>query len=152
MSKDFLIYALFCVFGSLFGFLGFQIFQLKKRLDIFLNKDNKGLEQTLKSLIQKSEKSEKDIQDVLKRILSLEHTAKTSLQKLAVIRYNPFKGSGGDQSFSIALLDKNDSGFVITALYMQEKTRIFAKPIKKAKSNYSLSNEEQKAIEQAIKK
>ena len=151
MTKDFLIYALFCVFGLLFGFLAFQVFQLKKRLDIFLSKNNKGLEKTFKDLITKSEKSEKNIQAILKRVSILEDTAKISFQKIGVMRYNPLKEMGGDQSFSIALLDKNNSGFIITALYMREKTRIFAKPIIQGKSKYSLSQEEQKAIEQAIK-
>ena len=149
MLKDFLFYALFGVFGLLFGFLSFQVFQLKKRLDIFLSKNNQGLEKTFKDLIVKSEKGEKNIQAMLQRVSILEDTAKISFQKIGVIRYNPLKEMGGDQSFSIALLDKNDSGFIISALYMREKTRIFAKPIIQGKSKYSLSQEEEKAVEKA---
>jgi len=152
MIQDFLIYGILGALTLLSAFLAFQIFQLKKRLNIFLNKDNQGLEKTLKNLIAKSEKSEKNIQNIFKRISVLEDTAKICFQKIGVVRYSPLKEVGGDQSFSIALLDKNDSGFIITALYMREKTRIFAKPVIQGKSKYLLSQEEISVIEQAIKK
>lgn len=152
MVQDFLIYLILVGFVTLLGFLGFYVFQLKKRLDIFLKGKNRNLEALLKDLISKSEKEEKEIQDILNRISKLENIAEISLQKVGVVRYNPFQDSGGNQSFSIALLDKNDSGFVITSLHMREQTRIFAKPIKQGKSSYPLSGEENKALEQAKKR
>ncbi len=66
-----------------------------------------------------------------------------------MVRFNPFKEIGGDQSFSIALLDSNNDGIVITSLYGREGNRVFGKPIKNGKSRYLLSGEEKKAIEQA---
>jgi hypothetical protein len=67
-----------------------------------------------------------------------------------VLRYNPFDNVGGDQSFSIALLDANNNGFVITSLYAREGTRVFAKPIKNGESEFPLSEEEKEAINRAI--
>jgi len=149
MSQDFLIYIILVAFACLFGFCIFYIFKLKKRLDIFLKGKNRNLEGLLKDLIAKSEKEEKQIQDILSRVAKLENVAEISLQKIGVLRYNPFQDSGGNQSFSIALLDKNDCGFVITSLHMREQTRIFTKPIKQGKSSYPLSGEEKRTIEQA---
>ena len=72
-----------------------------------------------------------------------------SIQKIGVIRYNPFPDVGGNQSFSIALLDKNDNGLVITSLYTPDGTRVYCKPIIKSQSKYNLSQEEKAAIQKA---
>ena len=58
---------------------------------------------------------------------------------------------GGNQSFVIALLDAENNGFVISSLFVKEASRVYAKTIKKGKSDYSLSKEEQEAIAKAIK-
>ena len=78
----------------------------------------------------------------------LKKNNKFSIQEIGIVRFNPFKESGGDQSFSIALLDGNKDGVVITSLYGREGNRIFAKPIKNGKSEYLLTEEEKEVIEQ----
>jgi len=73
-------------------------------------------------------------------------------QKMGVVRYNPFGEIGGDQSFSLVIMDKNDKGVVVTSIHSREGTRTYAKPIKSKKSEYHLSEEESKAIELAQKR
>ncbi|MGE5615054.1 MAG: DUF4446 family protein [Bacillota bacterium] len=73
------------------------------------------------------------------------------IQKVGVIRYNAFDNVGSDLSFSIALLDNNDDGVVISSLYSREASSTYAKPIKGGKSKYPLSAEEIKAIDIARK-
>lgn len=82
---------------------------------------------------------------------NLKKEIKFPIQKFAIVRFNPFSDIGSDQSFSIALLDGKNNGFVITSLYSREGNRIFAKPIEKGNSIYPLSKEEKEAIEKAIK-
>ena len=65
---------------------------------------------------------------------------------MGVVRYNPFSDTGSDQSFSIALLDSDNNGMVITSLYSRDGNRVYAKPVKNNVSEYSLSNEEKEAI------
>jgi len=151
MAQDFLIliYTVLGAFALLLGFLIFQVFRLKKRLDVFLKGGDKDLESVLKKLVKGSETQGKDIEKILEKISELEKVSEISFQKIGVVRYNPFKSVGGDQSFSIALLDSQDSGFVITSLYMREGTRVFAKPVIRGRSEHSLSGEEKRAIEQA---
>jgi len=145
-----LIYSIFFIFSVLIGFLILQFLNLKKRLDILSAGENKDLESTLKTLLNKSKSTEKMLEDIIGRINFLEKTAKISFQKTGLVRYNPFKDTGGDQSFSLALLDSGDSGFVITSLYIKEgRSKVFTKPIKQGKSEYLLSEEEKKAIEKA---
>lgn len=77
--------------------------------------------------------------------------SKFMVQKVGIVRFNPFSEVGGDQSFSIALLDGNDDGLVITSFYTREGNRVYGKPIKQGSSQYALSQEEIKAIESAKK-
>jgi len=114
---------------------------------------------------QKTEKKEppKDMKEVLKELNSLDLKLKKAteelnslkqqqgfcIQKVALSRYNPFKEAGGDQSFTFALLDKDNSGIVITSLYNRDGNRVYGKPLKKGVSEYTLSEEEKKTIEKA---
>ncbi len=72
-----------------------------------------------------------------------------ALRKMGLIRYNPFKDGGGDQSFSLALLEDYDNGFVLTSIYTNEGVRVFIKPVSKGESKYQLSEEELQAIKKA---
>jgi hypothetical protein len=92
---------------------------------------------------------EKNLDKFSGELKELKAQTKFAIQKVGIIRFNPFPGVGSDQSFSVALLDKNNDGIVITSLYTREDTRIYAKPIKAGVSEYLLSDEEKEAIEKA---
>lgn len=68
-----------------------------------------------------------------------------------LVRYNAFEKAGSDLSFSLALLDDGADGFVLTGIFGREDTRVYAKPILKGESKYSLSEEEISAIKTAMK-
>lgn len=116
-------------------------------------------------MLFKKKEEPKNIQDVLKHLKDLdEKVAKTSqelenlrkesklhIQKVGIVRYNPFSNVGGDQSFSIALLSQENDGVVITSLYAEQGNRVYGKSIEKGKSQHSLSKEEEEAIKKAIK-
>ncbi|MDD5144654.1 MAG: DUF4446 family protein [Candidatus Pacebacteria bacterium] len=93
-------------------------------------------------LKEKFENLSEEIKNVKKRQTD-------SVQKVGLVRYNPFKEVGGDQSFSLALLDDNDSGAVVTSLYSREENRVYGKPVTRGESEYTLSIEEKKAIDKA---
>jgi Protein of unknown function (DUF4446) len=82
----------------------------------------------------------------------LEKAAYYSLQHLGVVRYNPFHDTGGDQSFAIALVDGHGNGVVLSSLHARDVTRVYAKPLLKWESTYSLTDEEKKAIALAYQK
>jgi len=74
-----------------------------------------------------------------------------TIEKIELIRFNPFDDIGGDQSFILVLLDKNNSGVLLTSLHHRSFTRIYAKPIKDGQGdNITLSKEEKSAILKAI--
>jgi hypothetical protein len=63
-------------------------------------------------------------------------------------RYNAFADSGGDLSFSIAIMNEEQDGIVMTAIQSREQTYIYAKPIENGVSSYTLSPEEKEAVNQ----
>lgn len=87
--------------------------------------------------------------EVDKRLNFLESDGLNHVQKVGVVRFNPFSELGGDHSFCLAMLDGKDSGIVITGLHTRDRTRIYIKEIKKGKANLELSAEEKKALAQA---
>lgn len=123
---------------------------MKKKFDLFFKKDDKDLGEVLVTQIKKLGDQGKDIEKIFGEIEKINKILETCFQKVGVMRYNPFQEVGGAQSFSIALLDAKNNGFVITGLFTREGNRIFAKPIESGQSTYLLSNEEREAIKKAI--
>jgi hypothetical protein len=80
----------------------------------------------------------------------LDALSQRTIQKVAVIRYNPFSDTGGDQSFAIAMLDSLGNGVVLSSLHSRTDTRVFAKPVQSGRSKFQLSDEEQDAIKKAL--
>ena len=103
----------------------------------------------IKELLVQFKKVKEDLGKASRKIKALETNIQTAIQKVGIIRFTPFKEIGGDQSFSIALLDKNNNGIVVTSIYSKETSRIFAKPIENSKSTYKLSQEEEETIRKA---
>ncbi|MBC7088152.1 MAG: DUF4446 family protein [Tissierellales bacterium] len=82
-------------------------------------------------------------------LLTVETNLTFAIQKIGFLRYNAFADMGSELSFSIALLDKYNNGFVLTSIYGREKSVSFAKPIKNGESNIPLSPEEMIVIDRA---
>ena len=76
-----------------------------------------------------------------------------NIQRVYLKRYNPYHDTGGDQSFSVSLLDGFGNGLVITSLHSRSGTRIFAKPVRGGKEEeFEFSEEEKEVVEKAITK
>ncbi|HUQ42405.1 MAG TPA: DUF4446 family protein [Candidatus Limnocylindrales bacterium] len=109
-----------------------------------------SLDQVLESQLQRVEGLSERIDALNKLHHELEAITQRAVQKVGVIRYNPFADAGGDQSFAIALLDSEGTGVVVSSLHSRTETRIFAKPVQRGRSTYPLSDEEQQAIKKAL--
>jgi hypothetical protein len=86
------------------------------------------------------------VADLADRTAILEKTLRGAVQHVGLVRYNPFEDTGGDQSFSLALLNDAGDGIVISSLFARERTRVYAKPVTDRRSTYHLSDEEEQAI------
>ena len=112
-------------------------------------KNKKKEPSSLKEAVQALKDLEGRFGALSKNVEEFKTRMKKAVTKVGIVRFNPFHEIGSDQSFSVALLDQGDNGFVFTSHYLQDANRVYAKPIKKGKSEYSLSEEEKEAIEKA---
>ncbi|MBI2334405.1 DUF4446 family protein, partial [Candidatus Daviesbacteria bacterium] len=93
-----------------------------------------------------------DLGSLKKNLADLEGDSKLHVQKVALLRYNPYGDTGGNLSFSAALLDGKGSGIVVTSLHSRSGTRVFAKSISAGKAEQNLSEEEQETLDMALRK
>lgn len=122
----------------------------------FLNRFTKDLKQkslkgSLEKILKEIDGSKLKVKDLEKEIKNLQVEGLSHVQKVGLIRFNPFNEIGGDHSFVLAAMDGEEDGFVITCLHTRERTRMYAKEISKGKSGIGLSKEEERAISEARK-
>ena len=79
----------------------------------------------------------------------LDERLKRQSGAVGMVRYNPFRDTGGDQSFSVAWLNEQQDGLVLSSLYSRQETRLYAKPVQGGASTYTLTEEEQRALQAA---
>src|SRR3989339_95556 len=97
--------------------------------NFFSGKNGKDLEEVLSSQYKLILKNEKDIKELFDGYEKIFNIAAKGIQKVGVVRYNPFKDMGGNQSFSIAMLDRDNSGLIISTLATRDGVRVFSKSI-----------------------
>lgn len=111
----------------------------------------KNLKSVLESLTKQMTAAQKDIENLKEHCDKIEKEGQKHIQKIGLLRFNPFKDTGGDQSFIVSLIDSKDTGVIISGLYSRSGTRWYAKKIKEGKGvEHELSDEEKKAIKEAI--
>lgn len=93
----------------------------------------------------------RDINLLEDNIKSMQTRLNFAVQKVGFVRYKAFGNTGSDLSYSVALLDNYQNGFVISSIYGRDNTVGFGKPIVNGKSNVPLSPEEVHAIEKALR-
>ena len=111
--------------------------------------DGKQIETILFEHIDKVEEVHRNLDEIENKLNIFNNRLSFCIQKIGIVRYNAFDDTGSDLSYSIALLDENNDGIIITGIYGRTETVSYAKPIKKGVSNYSLSVEELQALERA---
>ena len=90
------------------------------------------------------------MEEMAPRLATAEATAVTSIQKVGFVRFNPFQDTGGDNSFSVALLDQKNDGVLLSSLYMRDGTRLYAKEVKNGTTRTPLSDEEAEVLKDAL--
>lgn len=124
---------------------------LKARMDKFmLGKDSKSLEKDIIALYEDNkflkiatDKNKKDIRALYKNMES-------AIQKVGVVKYDAFQQMGGKLSFSLALLDENNNGFILNSVHSTEGCYTYTKEIRNGESTISLGEEEKKALSIAM--
>ena len=130
-----------------------RLFFVERRLRaLFGSKRSKNLEGLVAEHAEKVSKLEEKHAELADVLETLGNEFFFAVQKVGMVRFNPFSNIGGDQSFALALLDRNDTGIVVSSLYSHERQLVYAKPIEKGASSYALSKEETEALARAQKR
>src|SRR5262245_43463036 len=108
-----------------------------------------GLEEVLDRHLDRMDTTAERVEQLDALCQQLETTLQHAIQRVGIVRFNPFSDTGGDQSFSIALLDGDGDGLVLSSLFGRAETRVFAKPVQGGQSKYTLTAEEREAIQLA---
>ena len=130
-----------------------QMIKLKKGYKVFMSgKGAKNLEDTLikrlnqvDALIESNDENKKNIKELFTNM-------QITYQKMGLIKYDAFNEMGGKLSFSLAMLDKRNNGFIINAMHTREGCYTYIKEIVDGNSIIVLSEEEQKALNRAMGK
>jgi len=110
----------------------------------------KNFKTIMETLLKDVSIARKDIDNLELYCDKIQKDGLLHIQKIGLVRFNPFKDTGGDQSFILSLVDGNDTGVIISGLYARSGTRWYAKRIIKGKSvEHGLSDEEKKALDAA---
>ena len=112
--------------------------------------NGKNIEEDLENYMYRVERVEKQNAEIKGFIDSIDANMANCIQKIGIVRYNAFKDTGSDLSFALAMLDEKNNGVVLNGIYSREMSNIYAKPVENGKSNYTISEEEQEAIQKAI--
>jgi hypothetical protein len=112
---------------------------------------DKNMKEIVEEYVQLLESSQRALEDMNEEFKEIRKETSKFFNKVGLVRFQAFKDTGGDQSFSLAMLNEYNDGFLISSLHGRGFAKIYAKEIQSGKSpNYKLTNEESKALEKAM--
>lgn len=142
---------------ALFLFLLFIILlvrqnKLIKRYRVFMkgDKDVVTMEQMIEDRLADMDRLENKSDALTKKIMEIDDTLLGTYQKTAIVKYDAFRGMGGNLSFVLAMLDKNNSGFLLNSMHSKESCYTYIKDVRQGKTRVELSEEEKEALQEAI--
>ncbi len=155
LRSDIFLFILFVVVIILFVLYIISVANLKKlrvSYSKFMNKLGNGnnLDEMMKEYIKRVNIIEAKNEEIISYCKVIDENIKRCSQKMGLVRYNAFKDTGSDLSFSLAILDDYNNGVVLNGIYARDSSNIYAKPVENGQSKYVLSNEEKEAINKAI--
>lgn len=148
MTISTLIIALLALWNAVISYFLFRMISHYNRLTMGISTHT--LKESLEKILDAYSANKKDIAGLSQTLTRVEQEGMSHLQRIGIVRFNPFSDTGGSQSFTIALLDKNENGIVMTSLYARTGNRWYIKNIAKGVGvDVELSKEEKTAIKNA---
>lgn len=125
---------------------------MKSMRTFFSTAGGEDIEELLRLTLEQSREAAMKSDEAETRLGSLEETVRGCYQHMGMLRYDAFGDATGQQSFSLAVLDEKDNGFVLSALFGRSNSRCYGKLISAGQAQQALTAEEQQALLQAIEK
>lgn len=112
--------------------------------------EGQNLTQILEKLARGNQLNQSSLEQLSAEIAKIKTANRQNFQKYALVRFNPFEDTGGDQSFVAAILDGQNNGLVISSLHSRDATRVYAKQVEGGQpTTHKFSREEQEVVEKA---
>lgn len=128
-----------------------QTNRLYRRYDYFMRgKDAESMEDIILGQIDEIKELKSQDRANKDAIRNLSKNVKGSYQKFGMVKYNAFKGMGGNLSFAFAMLDLNNTGFILNSVHSREGCYLYIKNVEKGETDVLLGSEEREALEQAL--
>jgi uncharacterized protein DUF4446 len=90
------------------------------------------------------------VDEIAAAVARVDRRMDATIARTAIVRYDAYESAGGRQSASVALLDANRSGVVLSAIQGRDYARVYVKELDQGKASVALSPEEQQAVERAM--
>ena len=142
------IYIVGVIFFLWLVFLSTTVFKIKAHYNNLISKTRKQkIDEILDELLVVDNKTKEELETVKKELHEEIKVSALHIQKVGLVRFNPFEKTGGEKSFVISFLNHGNSGIVINFIYTRDGLRVYSKRVKDGKSEeYELSEEEKKVI------
>ena len=127
--------------------------KLRRRVDALTRgKDTESMEDIMLNFFERIENLEDHEKGTDRDIKEIKETLKSTYQKAALVKYDAFREMSGALSYSLALLDQENNGVLISSMYSREGCYTYAKDVEKGECKINLSEEEEEALKQAVAK
>ncbi|MFD2672204.1 DUF4446 family protein [Marinicrinis sediminis] len=131
--------------------LAIRLGSMRKRYVKMVNgEQDVNVEELLIRIQQKLDEQRETVQEQKRELVQLQEKVKKSKGHAAVVRYSAFSGTGNNLSFSLALIDDEKDGIILSGIHNRDHSYVYAKPVEKGQSSYTLSPEEKDALSQAL--
>ncbi|MEK7495643.1 MAG: DUF4446 family protein [Patescibacteria group bacterium] len=146
-----IIYVVAVIIVVWLGILTGLILKMKAHYNNLISNTRKHkIDEILDELLMIDKKTSQELEIVKKELREEIKVSSLHIQKVGLVRFNPFERSGGEKSFVITFLNYENSGIVINFIHTREGLRVYSKKVKNGKSEeFELSEEEKKAIEKS---
>ena len=129
-----------------------RINRINKNNKEFMRKLGNGrdIKEDLNNYMERIIDLEKALSETNTYCKQLDNQVKGCVQKIGIVRYSAYKDSGNNLSYAVALLDEKNNGVVFNGIYSREMSNTYAKPIENGTSKYTMTEEENEAVQKAI--
>ena len=131
-------------------FLWRRVARLRRAQSVILGSGSGDLLEFAVALQARIDDLHRAVEEVASGLSRVDRRVDGSVTNTAVVRYDAYEGTGGQQSASVALLDATRTGVVLTAIQGRDYARIYVKDLDRGRSSVALSPEEQEAVDRAM--
>ena len=133
--------------------LGRRLKKLRKSYLKAMGQSGVGnLEEVILDLRYTIDNQQDELNSLKQRLTDVGSSLRKVKGNIGIHRYNAFSDHGSDMSFSVAIVSEEQDGVVFSGLHTRDETYVYAKPLNKGASAYTLTPEEQKAINLALQR